>query len=254
MFEGRPDAERALTLLPERERWIPVLMQRIYRWAPGAGGPVLDLGSGPGVNLVALARNGFQAVGVEPFAPANEVARELGQRTGIPLNVREGSGERIPLEDGSVGVVLAQAVMEHVDSPLRVMREARRVLAPGGAFFFHTTNRLCPKQSEIRGFPLFPWYPTFVQRRIMRWATKRSPARIGFTNCPCQHWFTPSKTRRLLRQAGFREVYDHWDMKAEDRVYLSRRQRRVVRLIGKTRFTRTLGDMFLPASAYLAVK
>lgn len=40
--------------------------------------------------------------------------------------------DALPFEDGSVGGILSIAVLEHLEDPLRVLAEARRVLRPGG--------------------------------------------------------------------------------------------------------------------------
>ena len=46
----------------------------------------------------------------------------------------------LPLENESIDVVVARAVMEHLPEPLSVYQEVRRVLRPGGRFLFLTPN------------------------------------------------------------------------------------------------------------------
>jgi ubiquinone/menaquinone biosynthesis C-methylase UbiE len=48
--------------------------------------------------------------------------------------------QELPFEDGSIDVVMARSVMEHVIDPASVYSEIRRVLKPGGAFIFLTAN------------------------------------------------------------------------------------------------------------------
>jgi len=51
------------------------------------------------------------------------------------------SGYGLPYSTGSLDIVSANMVLEHVDDPRRFLTEVHRVLAPGGLFVFHTPNR-----------------------------------------------------------------------------------------------------------------
>jgi SAM-dependent methyltransferase len=51
-------------------------------------------------------------------------------------------GEAIPLPDGCADAVVCEHVVEHLDKPLEVLREARRLLRPAGRFVFTTPNLL----------------------------------------------------------------------------------------------------------------
>jgi ubiquinone/menaquinone biosynthesis C-methylase UbiE len=50
----------------------------------------------------------------------------------------------LPFQSGSFDLVTANMVMEHVRDPEQVLREVRRVLAPGGVFLCHTPNLSSP--------------------------------------------------------------------------------------------------------------
>lgn len=102
---------------------------------------VLDLGCGGGFMSEALARRGARVVGVDPCAELLDVARSHALSSGFSIDYREGEGEAVPLEDASVDRVVCVDVLEHVRSLPRVLEEARRVLRPGGLFFFDTINR-----------------------------------------------------------------------------------------------------------------
>ena len=83
--------------------------------------PLLDLGSGTGRFARDLAASGRAVIAVD-LAPGAEGP------TGATFAAR---GEQLPLRDGSVGVVLARDVLEHVDD-VAALAECARVLRPGG--------------------------------------------------------------------------------------------------------------------------
>ena len=86
------------------------------------GGPsLLDLGCGLGGYSKRLAERGFEVVAFDVAPEYVERARALG------VDAREYDGERVPLEDGSVDTVFLLEVLEHLDDPARLLREARRV-------------------------------------------------------------------------------------------------------------------------------
>jgi 2-polyprenyl-3-methyl-5-hydroxy-6-metoxy-1,4-benzoquinol methylase len=248
----RADLETALARIPEADAFYDRQLKRLapfFTLQPPA--TVLDVGAAQGVTLTALAKRGFEAVGVEPWEPAIEVSHQLAEATGLELRIKPGMAEAIPFEDESVDFVNAYSVMEHVDDPDQVFREAFRVLKRPGAFFFTTTSALCPFQGEIAGFPLFPWYPPPLQRRIMSWATENRPALVGNTTRPAIHWFKHRKVRRSLHDAGFDEVVDRWKLRRGERDGM---RGRIIDTAASNRGARLLGDLAAGGMEYLAVK
>jgi 2-polyprenyl-3-methyl-5-hydroxy-6-metoxy-1,4-benzoquinol methylase len=246
------DLETALSRIPEADAFVDRQLQRIEPFFPlRPPARVLDVGAAQGVWLTALAKRGFQAVGVEPWEAAIEVSHELSKQTGMHLDIRPGVAESLPFEDESVDFVHAYSVMEHVDDPDQVWREVFRVLRRPGAFLFSTVSALSPFQVEIAGFPLFPWYPPPLQRKIMSWATEKRPALVGNTTRPAIHWFKHRDVRRSLHDAGFAEVVDRWQLRRGER---DDRLGRVIDLAASNRAVRLAGDVAASGMEYLAVK
>jgi SAM-dependent methyltransferase len=247
--------DEALAHLEQIEgRHLPVLLKRVRRGMDlPEGARVLEIGAAQGTYLVALSRLGFRAQGVEPWAPALTTAKELAKHTGVETDITLASGESLPFEDETFDFAVAISVMEHVDDPLEVCREVARVLKPGGGFYFYTGSRLHPRQVEIRKFPLFPWYPTRVQRRIMRWAAEKRPALVNYTTRPAMHWFTPWGTRRMLREAGFSRSYERWELADPDEVKRAR-ARIGTKILHSFRPAQYAAAFLDGAIAFLAVK
>jgi SAM-dependent methyltransferase len=91
-----------------------------------APGPVLDLGCGTGETLLTLLSR-LPAVGVEGNATALAFCRGRGLRRLV-----RGDGASVPVLDGSISLVTAFDLLEHLDDDGAALREIRRVLRPGG--------------------------------------------------------------------------------------------------------------------------
>jgi len=103
-----------------------------------AGETVLDLGSGGGIDVLLSARRvgpTGKAYGLdmtdEMLALANENKRKAGAEN---VEFLKGEIERIPLPDNSVDVVISNCVINLSADKDSVLREAFRVLKPGGRF------------------------------------------------------------------------------------------------------------------------
>jgi SAM-dependent methyltransferase len=86
-----------------------------------AGHSLVDLGCGLGGYSKVLGERGFDVRGFDVVPDYVERARELGVRADVY------DGERLPLEDDSVDTVFLLEVIEHLEDPARLLREARRV-------------------------------------------------------------------------------------------------------------------------------
>ncbi|NMO91023.1 class I SAM-dependent methyltransferase [Actinomycetospora sp. TBRC 11914] len=92
-------------------------------------GPVADVGAGTGKLTSVLVGAGRPVVAVEPDP---EMRAVLEGRALPGVEVRAGSGERLPVADDTVAAVVYGQAWHWVE-PVAAAREARRVLAPGGA-------------------------------------------------------------------------------------------------------------------------
>jgi SAM-dependent methyltransferase len=249
----RLDLDAAIARLPELERRLHALLRRLSPHLElRSGARVLDVGAAQGLTVVAFHRAGFQAAGLEPWGEAVAKSRAVAEKTGIDFEMVEGYAESLPFESESFDLVHAQSVMEHVRDPAAVFAESHRVLRPGGGLYFHTSNALCPRQPEIRGFPCFSWYPQPLKRRILDWATEKRPSLVGYTAMPAYNWYTPWGARSALARAGFRKVLDRWELRLDDE--LNGWRGTAVRAAKSSRAVRLAGDVAVPQSAYLAIK
>ncbi len=102
------------------------------------GETVLDLGSGAGADVLISARRvgpTGRAIGLDMTLEMVELVRTNARRAGVDnAEFLEGYLEEIPLEDGSVDVVISNCVINLAADKRAVLAEATRVLRPGGRF------------------------------------------------------------------------------------------------------------------------
>lgn len=102
------------------------------------GDVVLDLGSGAGADVLIAARRvspGGRAIGLDMTPGMLELARDNAATAGADnVEFVEGYLEDVPLPDGTVDVVLSNCVINLAADKGLVLREAARVLRPGGRF------------------------------------------------------------------------------------------------------------------------
>src|SRR5580698_4524743 len=99
---------------------------------------VLDLGSGGGIDVLLSARRvgpAGKAYGLDMTDEMLALARENQRKAGVEnAEFLKGEIENIPLPDNSVDVVISNCVINLSGDKDRVLREAFRVLKPGGRF------------------------------------------------------------------------------------------------------------------------
>lgn len=106
----------------------PALLDAAGVGADGAGGRLLDVGTGPGT-VAALAR----ARGADVAAVDAEPSMVALARTNAPdVDVRHSVLPDLPFPDGSFDAVVANFVLNHVGDPGATMAALRLVTAPGG--------------------------------------------------------------------------------------------------------------------------
>jgi len=112
--------------------------------------PVLEIGVGTG----RFAMHFINVIGVDPAAKALKMAEKRGVRT------VQAYGEKLPFADETFGCVLIIAALCFAEDPLKVLKEAKRVLKPDGSVILGVIPRDSPwgtfyQKKKKQGSPFY---------------------------------------------------------------------------------------------------
>src|SRR5215472_16785840 len=94
---------------------------------------IADLGAGDGAFALLLAQRAQRVIAVDSSAKMIEFAREQARRSDLKnVDYRLGDMEEVPIDDESVDLVFFSQSLHHALHPERALKEAFRILRPGG--------------------------------------------------------------------------------------------------------------------------
>lgn len=136
-------------------------------------GRLLEIGCNEGRNLGFYQRSGFTAEGQEINPAAVEVARSRG------FTVHEGQIDAVR-PDHTFDVVVLSQVLEHALDPVAMLKEAHRLLAPGGEVWVSCPN-IESWSARLFGRYWINWHVPFHITHFDCQSLARTAERVGFT-------------------------------------------------------------------------
>ncbi|MFT5350889.1 MAG: ubiquinone/menaquinone biosynthesis C-methylase UbiE [Planctomycetota bacterium] len=111
------------------------------------GKSVLEIGCGVGLDSYEIARRGLMVTAVDLTDVAIQTARKRFQDNGLEGEFRTANAEKLPFPDNHFDYVYSFGVLHHAADTQQCIREAFRVVKPGGAamvmlYHRHSLNEL----------------------------------------------------------------------------------------------------------------
>lgn len=173
------------------------------------GARVLDLGCGSGGFLAMMKEQGATVTGVEPDDKAREAVRSRG------IAVHAGTAEDVPAEvlSQQFDVIATRHVLEHCIDPLKVLRNVKGMLAPGGVYLCDVPNNNATglrRAGAAWHWLDVPRHINFFTRQSLADAARRAGLTVaserycGFTQQVAPIWieFEKTSTQRINAAAG----------------------------------------------------
>jgi ubiquinone/menaquinone biosynthesis C-methylase UbiE len=160
----------------------------------------LDVGCGSGGLAIALAEAGAVVDAIEPDPTRFRWAQERIAGHGAAVTLSDAVAERLPYSDNTFGLVTLDSVIEHVEDPGLVIKEAARVLQPGGIVYIVSPNKL-----SLFNILRDPHYTMFGVVLLPRWLGKLYVERVR--RVKRGYWVNITPTKRwLVRRFAFAGV------------------------------------------------
>lgn len=160
-----------------------------------AGDRLLDVGCGAGGMMVAAARQGVEAVGLDIALRWLVIARKHLEGLGLDACLVCADAEALPFADGGFTHVAAVDVVEHARDPDALVAECGRQLAVGGRLWISATNRLWLGPHPSVGLWAAGWLPA-------RLRSARLTRRRGVDSLRFVHLLSPFRVMRACRERG----------------------------------------------------
>jgi SAM-dependent methyltransferase len=130
----------------------PVIAARLLEWSGTKDGWTLDIGSGPGMLAIALAReSSLRCVALDSDPAMAAFCRRNTAEDGVSALVDPVVADvhRIPLKDGSIALAVSRGSIFFWDDRPRAFCEIERVLRPGGVAYVGGSFGSAPLRDEI---------------------------------------------------------------------------------------------------------
>ncbi|HXN06924.1 MAG TPA: class I SAM-dependent methyltransferase [Nitrospiria bacterium] len=174
--------EKVLLPVPLWRKYLKKIGFRSHSWpldvVPKLSKRILDVGCGDGERLLEFSRRGYDVWGVDVGVQSIELCRKI-----LPDgHFFQGELPKIRLVPDSFDYIRIDNALEHMPNPGEVVREAFRLLRPGGRIMIYVPNGRSFTMRVLKGGSISSWMPFHLQL------------------------FTRKSLKKLLEDCGFKKI------------------------------------------------
>jgi ubiquinone/menaquinone biosynthesis C-methylase UbiE len=189
-------AETSLYGTIHQERYA-IALGWITELATPQASHILEVGCGPGLLAVELAKRGFNVTAVDSSEGMVELARAHAAEAGVPegLVVSAGDAHALPFPTAAYDLVIALGVVPWLHSPAAALTEMARVMKPDGFVLLNSDNRF--RLNHV----IDPWFTPLLAP--VKRVAKRVALQLGFAERGTpNHYYSYTTLQKFLAQVG----------------------------------------------------
>ncbi|OGH64476.1 MAG: hypothetical protein A2821_03070 [Candidatus Magasanikbacteria bacterium RIFCSPHIGHO2_01_FULL_41_23] len=166
-------------------------------------GRVLDVGSGRGNFVVAMAQLGFVVSGIEINPEYVAESQNKAVTASVSVSLVTGQAEELPYVDNFFDFANCAEVTEHTNNPEKICQGIYRVLKPGGSAYISFHNRFGVYDYHYHLYGI-NWIPRSWTEVILRVIGRQKPdGEKGRQKLTTMHYYTFRQAVDLLARSGF---------------------------------------------------
>ncbi len=177
---------------------------------------VLDLGCGDAALTYLLTKQGANVTGVDNEPEGIKLAQQNFSRYRAKARFVLGDVRSTGLSDNTFDIVVSSEVIEHVERPEELVKEAARLLKPGGVFLLTTPYRL---KEQPHPFHVHEFYPGELKTLLKPYFSNieiketHNMLWMALSDHPWKHFGRRQIWRYLINLAV---IYFHWNPFKQD--------------------------------------
>lgn len=171
-------------------------MHGAFKFQEFSGKKVLEIGCGSGIDAVEFAKAGALVTATDITNNAIELTKSLANEAGVKIRVTQAPADKIPYKKNSFDCVYSYGVLHHIPGVNNALKEAHRLLKPGGiimAMLYH-------RDSLLYAYSIIHLHKYDVTLPLMNDSKLVSRYSERIEDCPYTKAYTKSEAKELFEQ------------------------------------------------------